>query len=75
MYPAQTTSSTPCALEPVRHRRVARVAIGDRLERKRRRRDTRGLGTLERACARDVRRHGDDRQPGVEKRLQVRPLP
>ena len=62
-------------LEPVRHRRVSRVSIGEPLERKRRRRDAHGLGTLERSCPRDVRRDRDDRQPRIEKRLQIRPLP
>ena len=63
------------ALQPVRHRRVARVAIGEPLERKRRRRDAHSLGTLERSCSRDVRRNRDDGQLCVEQRLQIRPLP
>ena len=63
------------ALQPLRHRRVSRVPVGEPLERKRRRRDAHGLGTLERSRARDVRRNGDDRQPRIEQRLQIRPLP
>ena len=74
MYPAQTTSSTPSFLQPLRHRRVARVAIGEPLERERRRRDAHSLGTLERSCSRDVRRNRDDGQPCIEQRLQIRPL-
>jgi hypothetical protein len=61
-------------LEPVRHRRVALLTVGELVERKRRRGNLGRLGTLQCPHSLPVRRHRCDGQPGVEQRLQVRAL-
>ena len=73
MYPASTTSSTPRSSSQVAITRSrssreswqssANVAVG-----------MPAAGPLERARVLPVRRHRPDRQPGVDQRLEVRPL-
>ena len=61
-------------LEPVRHRRVALLPVGEALQLERARGDAGRAGPVERAHALLVRRDRDDRQLRVEERLEVRAL-
>ena len=64
----------PVFFQPVRHRRVARIAAGVLLQRE----DSRGHSSrfrpLQRASARSIGRDRHDRKTGVEQRLEIRPL-
>ena len=66
---------TPCSCEPVRHRRVALLAVGELVER-----ETPRPAPRPRSARSSARAPGRfdatarDRQPGVEQRLQVRAL-
>ena len=72
--PRQHDDLDAVLLEPGRHHEVALLARVVAVERERRSRDARGPGPLERARLLPVRRHRPDRQPGVDQRLEVRPL-
>ena len=61
-------------LQPVRHRRVALLAVVEAVQLERARRHPGRTGAVESTNPVAVRRDGDDGELGVEQRLQVRAL-